>query len=680
VAAQALAACPEVCAEVSSELAAYQEISQVRGRIAVQPGGMKIAFAAERPLGQGLATIWMLDGYRYSPVAMRIADGWSPTFSPDGREIAYLSQTDGKPQVWVYALKTGRSRQLTQIAAGLRPPSPGTENRDLDAFNRIAWDPSGRVIAVARARDREGLPEARVPDWMQSSQTAALVVPVSAAERWSRAAEVAIAKNVEGRIVTGGNAEVSEILCIDAKSGQITRRLTDVDSLYAPSWSPRKTRKLYALKRHYDAGDVFTSVATTENLGATWQPLSTHTGPTQEAVSVSPGGGWVSYLTSESTGRSHAMKPRQLRIVDADGHDEPVVIDVPVRAAEWSSPSRLLVVGRDGLDTVLIYVDAHSRVPYEDYRRPASLSAVTVDRRSGNAFWVESDPTTPLRIVRWNGKEPMVIFEQKFLAQTTVPVTFVPLRWIASDGARMAALLAAPETDGPRPRTVVIAYPGDAEWSFDINPIHGINLLLNRGYAVLRVNARAPHSWFYYFGAGSLGSSGQGAEGVETVHEDIDRALELTQRSGVADGTRACGLGHSNGGGVIMQFIAGSSRLRCAIIAAPAFGSWWTDSLLADPAYAAELMGGPTLWQDPNLYSAVDPAARLDKVTAKTLFVVGGDDWIFPIDVVALFNGLRAAGKKPDLLVYPKQGHVLGGAALTDFWQRELKFLDANLH
>ncbi len=53
---------------------------------------------------------------------------------------------------------------------------------------------------------------------------------------------------------------------------------------------------------------------------------------------------------------------------------------------------------------------------------------------------------------------------------------------------------------------------------------------------------------------------------------------------------------------------------------------------------------------------------------------MGDHDGDFLLDTIEMYNGLRYYGRDVTLLRYPDQGHVLQGAAMKDFWGRELAF------
>ncbi len=99
-----------------------------------QPNGGRIAVVVAR---KGSDTdIYSVAGNGSGPV--RLTDSraieTSPTFSPDGRRMAFVSDRGGNPQVWIKDLDTGEERRLT--FSGVYNSSP-------------AWSPTGEWIAYA---------------------------------------------------------------------------------------------------------------------------------------------------------------------------------------------------------------------------------------------------------------------------------------------------------------------------------------------------------------------------------------------------------------------------------------------------------------------------------------------------------------------------------------------------
>lgn len=91
-----------------------------QGSPTFSPDGKKIAFVSNK---DGTARIYALDipnenvslsSLKPFLISKRNKDNTSPVWSPDGTKIAYSSSTQGTRQIWVYDFKTAKEFQLTQ--------------------------------------------------------------------------------------------------------------------------------------------------------------------------------------------------------------------------------------------------------------------------------------------------------------------------------------------------------------------------------------------------------------------------------------------------------------------------------------------------------------------------------------------------------------------------------------
>ena len=69
------------------------------------------------------------------------AADWTPSWSPAGRQIAFVSERDGNWEIYVMDSDGSNPRNLTKSAAKDFPPS---------------WSPDGRQIAFLSYSDRDG--------------------------------------------------------------------------------------------------------------------------------------------------------------------------------------------------------------------------------------------------------------------------------------------------------------------------------------------------------------------------------------------------------------------------------------------------------------------------------------------------------------------------------------------
>jgi dipeptidyl aminopeptidase/acylaminoacyl peptidase len=128
--------------------------------LAVAPDARRVAYAVQqRPADMNLDARFMPNGSPGSVVGARVhitdretsqtvdvcpgGNCWRPAWSPDGRTLAFYSDVDGPPQLWVYDLD----------AASARKVSPARVKAKLWAGDEAQWSADGRTLFVPLAPD-----------------------------------------------------------------------------------------------------------------------------------------------------------------------------------------------------------------------------------------------------------------------------------------------------------------------------------------------------------------------------------------------------------------------------------------------------------------------------------------------------------------------------------------------
>jgi len=105
----------------------------------ISPDGKKIVYVrrfADPMTDKRYSNLWIInaDGTDNRPISSGNHSYTSPRWSPDGNRIAFLSDVDGKPQIYVRWMDTGQTARITNLEQ-----SP----------DAIAWSPDGRMISFS---------------------------------------------------------------------------------------------------------------------------------------------------------------------------------------------------------------------------------------------------------------------------------------------------------------------------------------------------------------------------------------------------------------------------------------------------------------------------------------------------------------------------------------------------
>ncbi len=254
------------------------------------------------------------------------------------------------------------------------------------------------------------------------------------------------------------------------------------------------------------------------------------------------------------------------------------------------------------------------------------------------------------------------------------------VKYAARDGLVIHGYLTTPVGHEAKGLPLIMLVHG-GPWTRDVwgyDPL--VQLLANRGYAVLQVNYR--------------GSTGYGEElfrkarrqiGRE-IQDDIEDGVRWAIGAGVADPKRIAIMGGSYGGYSALFGLGRTPDLyRCGISIA-GVTDWlaiYADSDAAESKaakrYWREQIGDPV--KDQYDLNAISPVNFADKITAPVLIIQGKEDPRVPQDQAKrMVAALDKVGRKPESLFIPKLGHSLGNEKQrTEIFKAVAAFLEKNL-
>lgn len=166
------------------------------------------------------------------------------------------------------------------------------------------------------------------------------------------------------------------------------------------------------------------------------------------------------------------------------------------------------------------------------------------------------------------------------------------------------------------------------------------------------------------------GSAGYGLEWVESIGggnyyeleiPDLEAAVDHVIERGLADPDRLATTGWSNGGILSAELITRTDRYKAASIGA-ADVEWISD--WANVSFGASFDNyyfGTTPWEDPELYIEKSPFFRLSEVTTPTIVYTGTEDTnVPPHQSWNLFRALQQIGRTDvRLVIFPGEPHGL---------------------
>jgi dipeptidyl aminopeptidase/acylaminoacyl peptidase len=183
--------------------------------------------------------------------------------------------------------------------------------------------------------------------------------------------------------------------------------------------------------------------------------------------------------------------------------------------------------------------------------------------------------------------------------------------------------------------------------------------LASRGYVVISPEFRGSTGYGQAHYQAGFRQWGQ------AMQDDVADATKWAQAQGLAD--RFCVAGASYGGySTLMGLVRDPELYRCgvAIVAVTdpflyLQGSWWIDDDISGYGrrYSLpRLVGDPE--RDAAMLKAASPLEQAARITRPLLLMHGGRDLRVPVQhAERLREALRAAGREPEWVVYPDEGH-----------------------
>ncbi len=225
----------------------------------------------------------------------------------------------------------------------------------------------------------------------------------------------------------------------------------------------------------------------------------------------------------------------------------------------------------------------------------------------------------------------------------------------------------------------VVVHPHGGPWSRDewgYDP--EVQLLANRGYAVLQMNFRGGTGYgkkFYEAGFKQWGKK---------MQDDITDGVEWLKKEGIADPKRIAIYGGSFGGNAVLFGVTLTPDLYAAGVADVAASNMFTFIRGLSPEWGPyieqfyEMVGDPNDPKDSSMLAEISPALHVDKIKAPLFISCGANDpRVNRTESDQMVTALKKRGVIVEYMVKDDEGHGFSNQNNQfDFYAAMEKFLD----
>ena len=592
----------------------------------------------------------------------KIASATSPSFSPDGKTIAYVSNIGGIPQVWTVDAAGGYPQLVTAFD---------------DGVGFVEWSPDGAWLAFTLAPGG-GMNEQVYlvrPDGSGLKRLTDGGKETNRLGPWSYDGSL---------LVLGSNRRSGDAIdsyVYDVAAG--TPRLVTQNRGIGSFEDVTRDKKLALLSRLVNRGD--NNLYAVDLATGKETLLTPHTGPGSFAGEFAKDGRAVyletnadrdltAFARMELSPSASGMVPGKVAILAQRPDAELSTFELDdagtTAALLWN------VAGKSDLELLDLKsgkTTLHPKLPREiainlDFSHDGkSLALVLLGAATPADVWVMDVASGSFREVTYS---PHAGVDLSRLIRPEL------VHFKAHDGLELSAWLYKPAT-GSAPFPTVLSFHGGPEAQERPFFNSSYQALLSRGIAVFAPNVRGSAGFGKKFV--NLDNGALRFEGVKDIKDCVDAVV----KSGAADPKRIGIMGGSYGGYMVTAGLTEYPDLFAA--GADLFGivNFETFFKHTEPWMAAISKieyGDPD--KEVDLLRRLSPIHKIDRITAPTIVLHGANDTNVPVvEAEQVVDSLKKRGVPVEYVLFPDEGHgwrktpnrIRSAVAVTMWFEKYLK-------
>ncbi|HSH39274.1 MAG TPA: S9 family peptidase [Chthoniobacterales bacterium] len=566
----------------------------------------------------------------------KIGACWSPSFSPDGAKLAFISNISGVPQVYVMPTAAGFPEQITALD---------------DPIDEVNWSPTGEFLAfnVAPAGGLNTQIYVIKPDGTGMRLLTLGGDDNNYLNGWSDDGRIlAISSNRR-------NPATTDSYFVDVASGEL-RMIAENKGVGGVNDVSRDNR-FAVIARVLNRGnnDLFV-VDTKSGAEALFTP---HEGPGAfGSASFTPDGRAI-YFTSNKDRDMLAFARVRL-----DEQGRPGAIETI--ASRDDAEAESLVMNRQGTTLALLWnVAGKSELAFHDLKSgkttpgpqlPAEIvTQIDFSLDGGRLAMVAAGANAPRDI------HVLDIKAKRFTQVTHSPHAGVDLatmvrpelvRYKAHDGLELSGWLYRPK-NVTAPAPIVLNFHGGPEGQERPGFNATYQALLARGIAVLGPNVRGSSGFGKRFV--NLDNGALREEGVRDIKATVDHVIGAK----IADPQRIGIMGGSYGGYMVMAGLTDYPDLFAAganLFGVVNFETFFKNTQPWMAAISKIEYGNPDT--EAEMLKKLSPIHRVDRVRAPTIVLHGANDTNVPvIEAEQVVESLKSRNVPVEYVFFPDEGH-----------------------
>lgn len=611
----------------------------------VSPDGARVAYvrsAMDIMTDRTRRSIWVVDvdGDNHRPLVSGSGTFSSPRWSPSGDRLAYLSNTEGKTQLFVQWLDGGETAKVTTL-----PESPRS----------IVWSPDGKHIAFTRFVPS---PPPKLADMPAKPKGAKWAEPATVVDRMTFRFD-------GGGYLPTGNQQVFVV----PADGGTPRQMTSGDYPISGSvsWMPDSQSIIFSSNRREDVeyhprqNDLYAASLVTGEL----TQMTDHAGPESDPA-VSPNGRYLAYTSAADTRQGYNRS--DLRIMDlTSGESRSLTADLDrsVSDIQWSANSKSVWIRYNDLGMARIAeVDLKGNLKQADIvlggtalGRPYTSGAFSVGGKDRIAYTLgRDDRPADLALMR-SGKSSLQLTDLNSDLMGQREMSRVErMVWPSShDGLEIEGwVMKPPGFDPGKQYPMILEIHGGPHSAYGPNYSTEAQLFAAAGYVVFYTNPRGSTSYGEKF-ANEIDLAYPGYD-----YDDLISGVDALIDRGYVDSEQLFVTGGS-GGGVLTAWIVGKTdRFRAAVVAKPVI-NWASFVLTADLNYFfATTWFDAAPWEDYESYWKRSPLSLVGNVSTPTMLLTGEEDYRTPMsETEQYYQALKHRGIETLMVRIPGASHSI---------------------